>query len=204
MSQRPPSILLFDVMSTLVYDPIAAEIPEFFGMSLQELYDRKHPTAWQRFERGEISESAFYNIYLPDRSQPVDGDALRDVLYDAYRWLDGMESLLAGLSEADVELHAFSNYPIWYEIIDDKLQLSRFLDWSFVSWNTGLRKPQKEAYLDVVETLEVDGGDCLFIDNRRDNCLAARQVGIDSIVFESHSALVGEFVERSLLSKSVD
>lgn len=203
MSQRPPSILLFDVMSTLVYDPIASEIPEFFGMSLPELYDRKHPTAWQRFERGEISESTFYDIYLPDRSQPVDGAALRDVLYNAYRWLDGMEPLLAELADADVELHAFSNYPIWYEIIDDKLQLSRFLDWTFVSWNTGLRKPHKEAYIDVIDTLEVSAGDCLFIDNRRENCRAARQVGIDSIVFEDRTALVGELEQRSRGSMAI-
>ena len=39
-------ILLLDVMGTLVYEPFHTELPAFFGMTLEELYAAKHPTAW--------------------------------------------------------------------------------------------------------------------------------------------------------------
>lgn len=51
----------------------------------------------------------------------------------SYRYLDGMESLMARLQAAGYELHAITNYPIWYKLIEDKLQVSRYLRWSFIS-----------------------------------------------------------------------
>ena len=192
------SILLFDVMSTLVYDPIEQEIPDFFGLSLQQLYERKHPTAWTDFERGAISESTFYELYFPNRPEPID-DGLRQVLFDAYRWVDGMEALVARLDQRDMAMHALSNYPIWFNIIEQKLALSRYLSWTFVSCLTGLRKPDLQAYEDAVATLGVSPGDCLFIDDRRINCDAAQQIGMEAIVFENADNLAMELSRRKLL-----
>lgn len=50
-----------------------------------------------------------------------------------YRWLDGMEDLVARLSKSGYEMHAVSNYPIWWQIIEDQLRLSRYMAWTFVS-----------------------------------------------------------------------
>lgn len=44
-----------------------------------------------------------------------------------------MEDLLARLNTAGYELHALSNYPSWWRIIEDKLQPSRYLRWTFIS-----------------------------------------------------------------------
>lgn len=49
-------ILLFDIMDTIVRDPFYEDVPAFFGMSLKELIDCKHPTAWVEFEKGFIDE----------------------------------------------------------------------------------------------------------------------------------------------------
>ena len=198
MSPRP-SVLLFDVMSTLVYDPITREIPEFFDMSLQELYDRKHPDAWQRFECGALPEETFYDIYLPQRDEPIDASAFRRTLYEAYQWIDGMQPLLETLCERDVPMHAFSNYPVWYRIIERKLKLSHVLEWSFVSCNTGLRKPHDQAYQHVVSTLQLPPEECLFVDDRADNCRAARQAGMQAVVFENAHSLCEELQHLGVL-----
>jgi hypothetical protein len=50
-----------------------------------------------------------------------------------YRYLDGMEELLQRLAAGGAHMHAFSNYPEWYRLIEGKLQLSRYLEWTFVS-----------------------------------------------------------------------
>ena len=199
MSRSTPSILLFDVMSTLVYDPIAEEIPAFFGLTLKQLYDRKHPDAWQRFERGEIDHQTFCDIYFPHRTEPIDARALRDVLYDAYRWLPGIEPLLEQLSQRGIEMHALSNYPVWYQIIEEKLELSRYLNWSFVSCNTGVRKPDESAFEHALNQLNAAPQHCLFIDDRPANCRAARRVGIGTILFEDAPQLHDELNRRNIL-----
>lgn len=51
----------------------------------------------------------------------------------SYRYLDGMESLMIRLNEAGYQLHAMSNYPVWWMLIEEKLRVSRYLKWTFVS-----------------------------------------------------------------------
>src|SRR5262245_33657657 len=128
MSRAP--ILLFDVMETLVHEPFYREIPGFFGLSLAEFQALKHPTSWVEFELGELSESTFLEGLFLDR-RAFDHEAFVRAVEEAYRWLPGMESLLAELAERGHALHALSNYPEWYLRIERRLGLSRFLRWSF-------------------------------------------------------------------------
>ncbi|XP_048227382.1 flavin mononucleotide hydrolase 1, chloroplatic isoform X2 [Ricinus communis] len=53
---RKLPILLFDIMDTIVRDPFYHDIPNFFGMSFEELIECKDPTAWIEFEKGFIDE----------------------------------------------------------------------------------------------------------------------------------------------------
>lgn len=192
-----PHILLFDIMDTVVCDPFRREIPEHFGMDLEALLEAKHPTAWAEFERHDIDESTFCDYFF-EGARTVDGVSLRETLREAYRFVDGMEGLLEELDAAGYEMHAFSNYPVWYQIIESELELSRFLDWTFVSWKTGYRKPDDAAYRHVLETLEAPAEACLFVDNRPENCEAAREHGIDAIRFEEPSQLREELGERAI------
>ena len=183
MSTMARQVLLIDIMSTIVYDPFADEIPAYFGMDLETLVAQKDPTAWVEFERAEIDEATFFARFFDDE-RGIDGEGLKEAVREAYAFMPGMEALLEELDAAGYEMHAMSNYPSWYRMIEEKLALSRFLEWSFVSWDTGLRKPDPAAYEHALEVLDVEADACLFVDNREDNCEAARAVGIEAIRFE--------------------
>ena len=127
-----PIILCFDVMDTLIKDPFFTVMPQFFGMSFKELLAAKHPSAWPDYERGDIAESELFDRFFIDK-RPVDGPGLKKVMLEAYEWLPGMEGLLESLREAGYECHALSNYPSWWQMIESKLRLSRYLNWSFIS-----------------------------------------------------------------------
>lgn len=181
-------MLLLDVMGTLVYDPFPHEVPAFFGMTLEELYAAKHPTAWKEFERGEIDEAGLAARYF-EGGLPCDVVGFRETLAGAYRWLDGVEALLSDLRDAGVDMHVLSNYPTWYRQIEKRLGLSRYLPWTFVSCETGVRKPAHQAYLGAAERLGLEPGRCLFVDDRAKNCEGAEAVGMQSIVFAGAEAL---------------
>lgn len=184
-------VLLLDVMGTLVYDPFFADMPAFFGMSLRELLDQKHPDAWVRFEHGEIDESEMLRSFFAD-GRAYDHDAFVAMVRSSYRYLDGIEPLLADLRAQGVPMHAMSNYPCWYRFIEERLALSRYLEWSFVSCETGLRKPAREAYEHAARTLGVAPERCVFVDDRQKNVDAARAVGMRGVVFQSAEQLRAE------------
>ena len=173
---RQIQVILFDVMETLVTEPFWGALPRFFGTSREDLLSQLHPTSWVDFEKGLISESEYWELFFEDR-RPVDAVGVRACLTDAYDWLDGMEAVLAALQSNGCPMHALSNYPVWYELIEQKLRLSRYLEWTFVSCLTGVRKPDPQAYLGAARHLGVAPQDCLFVDDRAVNVDAARRWG---------------------------
>jgi FMN phosphatase YigB (HAD superfamily) len=191
-------ILLLDVMETLVTEPYYRAMPGFFGMSLEELQAAKHPTSWIDFEKGLLTEAEYAQRFFRD-GRTVDAAGLRRCVWDAYAWLDGMQALVSDLHAMGHEMHALSNYPVWYQMIEDKLCLSRYLQWTFVSCVTGVRKPDPQAYLGAAETLGVAADQCLFIDDRLRNIQAAQALGLDTIHCRDASQVRGELALRGLL-----
>lgn len=184
-------ILLWDVMGTLVHDPFYEEMPEFFGLSFQDLIKRLEPGAWVDFELGRRTESEFLSDFFAD-GRDFDHQGFVRTVRDAYRWLPGMEALLAELRAAGHTMHTFSNYPVWYRMIEERLRVARFADWTFVSCLIGLRKPDPAAYARVLRRLGASAEQCIFIDDRGDNCKAAAEAGIHAIRFEGVEVLRGE------------
>lgn len=193
-----PPILLLDVMGTLVRDPFFEDLPRHFGLTFEALLRDKHPRAWIDFESGHIDEATFVRRFFAD-GRHVDLDALRGCVAAGYRFLPGIEALLEELRGRGVEMHALSNYPPWYRLIEARLGLGRFLRWSFVSCETGVRKPAPQAYLGALERLGVPATRCLFVDDAEGNCAAARAVGIDAVRFAGAPALREELARRGVL-----
>ena len=148
-------VVVFDVMGTLVYDPFYREVPAFFGMSLAELIAAKHPTAWVEFERGERDAEGYWSHMFHD-GRPVDRAGLERVFRNHYRWLDGMRDLVERLRARGVALHACSNYTPWYAWIEEELNLSRYVPWTYVSCEVGWRKPAREAYEETARRAGVE------------------------------------------------
>lgn len=176
-------IILWDLMDTLVSDPFFRHMPEFFGLSLEQLIEQKHPSAWVEFERGEIDEAQLAQKFFKD-GRAFDMAAFKEHIATGYAWLDGMDALVAELHTAGVPMHLLSNYPPWYRLCTDRLELTRYVEPTFVSCNTGVRKPEPEAYWGPCRALGVAPEACLFVDDREKNCAAARAIGMPAFRFQ--------------------
>jgi FMN hydrolase / 5-amino-6-(5-phospho-D-ribitylamino)uracil phosphatase len=184
-------------MDTLVRDPFRDVMPAFFGMTLTEMMQLKHPEAWGQFERGELSEPQFLSGFFADRRR-FDHAGFCAAIRNAYVWLDGMQPLLARLAAQGHAMHVLSNYPVWYGWIEERLQLSRYVTWSFVSCRIGLRKPDPAIFWRVARELQVAPDACLFIDDRAKNCDAARAVGMKAVQFRGSAELLARDLEPLL------
>ena len=175
-------------MDTLVYDPAYSEVLKFFGMSLDEFFAVKSKGAYEAFERGEITESEFRRTYFKD-GRDFDLEGLKARLYHGYDWIQGIPELLGDLKGAGVTMHALSNYSEWYGMMETKLEVSRFLPWTFVSCRTGHRKPEVETYQFAATELGIDPANCIFVDDRPKNVAGAQAAGMRGVVFEGADQL---------------
>jgi FMN hydrolase / 5-amino-6-(5-phospho-D-ribitylamino)uracil phosphatase len=191
-------VLLLDVMSTLVHDPIFDAAPAYFGTDARSLLGALSHDAWVAFERGEISEDAYYARCFRD-GRAVDGPAFRAAMVAGYRWLPDIVPLLEALQARGVPMHTLSNYPVWYRALDAKLDLARFASWDFVSCETGVRKPDAMAYLGPARALGVAPADCIFVDDRAENVDAAAAVGMCGVRFVDAPQLRASLHELGVL-----
>lgn len=193
-----PDVILFDLMDTLVYDPFNREIPEFFGLTKDELLAEKTAGNWVSFELRERTESEFLNRFFAD-GRSFDHDEFRRTVREAYRWKNGMEPLLNRLRNQPVRLEAASNYPVWYRMIDDKLHLGNHLGLNYISCEMGVRKPAEEFFAYILDDLDGKPGDMLFVDDRPDNCQGASRLGIRTHRFTGVTGLLDRLSEMDLL-----
>lgn len=196
MEDRP--ILLFDVMGTLVHDPFYEDMPAFFGMTFEQLLPQLRRGPWIEFELGRIDQTTMLSRFFAD-GRPFDHGAFVAHLRGAYRWLEGVEDLLSELRAGGAAMHVMSNYPIWWELIEERLGLSRYVPWTFVSCRTGVRKPDADAYVRAAGHLGVPPDRCLLVDDRPRNCEAARAEGMDAVERTSLDELRAALAARGLL-----
>ena len=198
MKHSKPKVILIDIMETVVVEPYLRVMPHFFDMTPSAFVKEKHPTAWIDFERGKLTEEEYFQSFFSD-GRAIDGEGLKGAMYTAYDWLPGMHDLLTRLVSAGYPLYALSNYAIWYQMIEQKLNLSRYLHWDFVSCHTGHRKPEAAAYRHAAATLHLKPEECLFIDDRQVNIDGAKQIGMPAILFTGSGELERILVDAGVI-----
>lgn len=185
---KPRTTVLFDVMDTLVHDPFRDVMPRFFGMTLAELIAAKHPTAFVEFELDRRTEAEFLEDFFAD-GRAYDHAGFVAAVTGAYRLLPGIEELLVHLSSSGFELHTASNYPRWYERVEARTGLSRYVRWSGVSCELGVRKPDARFFECLLGRIGRTPDECVFVDDQPRNCDAAAALGIHAIRFVDADSL---------------
>ena len=67
-----------------------------------------------------------------------------------------------------------------------------------LSYEMGVEKPDPRAYQILVDTLHLPPSDIVFIDDKWENINAAKEMGIDAILFESPEQIYRELEQRGL------
>jgi putative hydrolase of the HAD superfamily len=87
------------------------------------------------------------------------------------------------------QLALLSNAPEPLARAIDHCFWSRHFDHRYYSCRLAAAKPDPQAFQIVLHDLGVQPGEVLFIDDRADNTLTARDLGMHTITFASASAL---------------
>lgn len=80
-----------------------------------------------------------------------------------------------------------------------QLGFYNYFDPVLLSCETGVRKPEKGAYLRLLQQTGVSESECVFIDDNQENIDVASLLGFDCILFTSAAELRSELEKRQLL-----
>ena len=197
-----PIIVCLDLMGTLLADPYRAAIRAATDRPLHDVAARRDPAAWPAFERGEIDERAFAERFFPDGST-FDLATFHRVRRAGYRFLPGMRDLLEELGPR-VRCVGATNYPVWVDEVAARFGLARWLEEIWASCRIGVRKPDEAFYRRMLDDLDVEPWECLFIDDREINCDAAERLGMRAHRFSGVEGLRERLHAEGLLDGATE
>lgn len=154
-------------------------------------------STWYEYERGQLDEVECYGRVGNEFS--IHPEEVRRALDQARNSLDPNEdliSLIRELKDLDPTLKVFAMSNI--SIPDYQFLRTKAVDWSlfdriFTSGAAGERKPNLGFYRYVLSETGCDPYRTIFVDDKQENVLSARSLGLHGIVCDDHTK-----VKRSL------
>ncbi|MBA3749064.1 MAG: HAD family phosphatase [Solirubrobacterales bacterium] len=170
---------------------------EALGAALAAIGQRDGVQLLHELECGRVCEADFFTAVADELAVALDRDVvMHDFPARYFASLtpnEPMIELIAELRGAGYRTACLTNnvrewQPLWQAMapIDELFEL--VVDSAFV----GMRKPDREIYELTVQRLDVPAERCLFIDDIAVNCAAAREIGMQAVLYREHDQAIAE------------
>lgn len=101
--------------------------------------------------------------------------------------------LVKGLREKGYHTYVLSNYARHtYECTREALSFEHEMDGAVFSFQVGAIKPEPEIYRTLLERFSIKAEESVFLDDKKENLLAAEQFGINTIRFTTYENAIEE------------
>lgn len=144
---------------------------------------------WNESDRGVLSPEELLKAFIANN--PAYEKEIRqviDAVGDTISLMPYTVEWVKGLKERGYHLYILSNYAEYtYEKTSHKMEFLPYMDGVVFSYRCKLIKPEKEIYEYICETYGLKPEESVFLDDREDNVQAARNMGMNGIVFENYA-----------------
>ncbi|HYM78880.1 MAG TPA: HAD family phosphatase [Candidatus Dormibacteraeota bacterium] len=164
-----------------------------FQLDEQEFHDR-HEMLVSSFERGKITLDEYLDRTVFYRPRPFTRDAFRDYVFSLSQPFPDVLEFARSLSDTgkyfmgtiNNESRELNDYRI------EKYGLRKTCRLFISSCFVGLRKPERDIYRLALETTQIPGEECAFIDDRALNLECAAKMGMHTIQMNTLEQLRGD------------
>lgn len=195
--------IVFDIGNVLVrWDPVPAFLPAFGSVEAVEEFLKRIDFDSRNLRADGGARFADLAAEIPD---PADAEALGLYLTNFGASLvgaiEGSWALMEELRARGYQIHAITNWSAetWPEGVRRHPRLGTSFGTVVVSGEAGMLKPDPAIYLLFCDRAGLAPEDCLFIDDKPENCAAAESIGMKSIHFTDPDALKAALRENDLL-----
>jgi glucose-1-phosphatase len=184
MANPSIDLIVFDLGGVLVELGGVQRMMEWTGqrLSLSELWRRwLHSPAVREFESGRLTEDAFARQLIAEFDLPVDVTVLkREFGLWVVGAFPGAVQTVERLARAyKLAILSNTNHLHWKRIVDEMGFVHHF-HYTFISCETGLFKPDPEAYLTVLRATRCPAARVLYFDDQQANVDGAIAVGMQA------------------------
>jgi len=169
---------------------------DHFHLDEQEFHAR-HELVVSPFECGKMTLDEYLDRTIFYRERPFTREAFREFLYGLSQPFPEVIAFAQGLADSgkyfmgtiNNESRELNSYRI------DRFGLRKIFRIFFSSCFVGLRKPERDIYRLALESTQIPGEECCFIDDRALNLECAAQMGMRVIQMKGLEQLRGDLAK---------
>lgn len=195
--------IVFDIGNVCV-DFCYREFFESFGFS-DEIVDRickatAENKVWDLGDGGKVSEEELLEVFVAQ--DPEIEPYIRKVYENFSGIICEREETIPWIEELRAKgygVYYLSNYPSKIEReCADQMKFITHMDGGILSYKVGMVKPDGEIYQKLLEMYDLKAEECLFLDDRADNCRAAEQEGFSAIRFTTREEVLEKMAQMGI------
>ena len=149
---------------------------------------------WEEFDRGVWEDEkiiAAMKEKTPEVSEAIDKIWQSDNFKNTCAPFDYSEELLKKLHEAGCKIYILSNYGKRLFSLDKEMfTFLNYVDGGIISAKVQQMKPDAAIYETLLSKYDIDPEDAVFFDDRRENCEAARKLGITAVEVDGYQTII--------------
>jgi len=185
--------IIFDLGGVLVHldwDKVCTPLAELSVHSYNEvLKEVQNGAIVQSSMMGRLSPQEFHQALCAKIQVEIEFDPFIDIWNSLLSEDRDMASFVAELASSHRLILASNTDAIHIEHSRRRFNVLGRFNRLFLSNEMGLIKPDPAYFQHILGELQIDPADCVFIDDRSENVISARALGINSLVFESLNKL---------------
>lgn len=197
---------LGNVLLTFSGKQACAQIADVAGVSSEQVEaiifgPREQDSLLWKFERGDLSEQEFHTSFCRAIGSNPNPAEMERAASDMFAPIDSTFKLVEQLDTAGYRLGILSNTNPWHWrfVTDGRYPLLRqSFEVSVTSFAANSMKPETAIYEHAIRQTGVAAEAIFFVDDREENVTAARQLGIDAVVYRDHATLVEDLAQRGI------
>lgn len=149
---------------------------------------------WIEKDRGTISDKEYLNALITEN--PNYTDKIK-IVYD--NWLTMVKPIketvdfYMDLKNKGYKIYLLSNFSTSYDKVESENKFLQIADGKIISYRFKTIKPEKKIYELLLSTYNLIPQECVFIDDREENIIAAQDLNINGIVFKDIESTKAQF-----------
>lgn len=174
-------LLLFSHEKMLLQFSELLEVP-FASLKEKILADK----LLQEYELGNITTDDWFEAISSLSNKRPSKELFLKAMGDIFRENFPLTAFIPLLKKQGIRLILLSNISeAHFDYIKRHFEITGAFDEAVLSYQVRSSKPQKAIYQAVLKAAKAEAYECLYVDDILEHVTAAKQLGIDSIVYES-------------------
>ncbi len=189
--------VIFDIGKVLLsYEPFEYVLSFGHGRELSEklfniVFEDKR---WLELDRGTLPVEKYLEMLI--KENPNYPKEIEEIFTNWIKMLEPIEKAVkfyTELKNKGYKIYLLSNFGVVYDKVEEIFDFLKLADGKIISAHVKTIKPEPKIYELLLSTYNLIPNECVFIDDKEENVLAAKEFSINTIHFINIETTIKEF-----------